>query len=88
MYKIFPSKLADIGNSVGIKKLSDIFDYDRIIPFDYIPNENDLKYFEHDIEIMCQAYAQAPKFFYEKSTIGRITKDHFKDYFNTRALTP
>ena len=82
MYKIFPSKLADIGNSVGIKKLSDIFDYDRIIPFDYIPNENDLKYFEHDIEIMCKAYAQAPKFFYEKSTIGRITKDHFKDYFN------
>ena len=81
MYKIFPSKLADIGNSVGIKKLSEIFDYDRIIPFDYIPNENDLKYFEHDIEIMCQAYAQAPKFFYEKSTIGGITKSYYKEKF-------
>ena len=81
MYKIFPSKLADIGNSVGIKKLSDIFDYDRIIPFDYIPSENDLKYFEHDIEIMCQAYAQAPKFFYGKNTIGGITKSYYKEKF-------
>ena len=81
MYKIFPSKLADIGNSVGIKKLSDIFDYDRIIPFDYIPSENDLKYFEHDIEIMCQAYAQAPKFFYGKNTIGSITKSYYKEKF-------
>ena len=81
MYKIFPSKLADIGNSVGIKKLSDIFDYDRIIPFDYIPNENDLKYFEHDIEIMCQAYTQAPKFFYDKNTIGAITKSYYKEKF-------
>ena len=81
MYKIFPSKLADIGNSVGIKKLSDIFDYDRIIPFDYIPNENDLKYFEHDIEIMCEAYAQAPKFFYGKNTIGAITKSYYKEKF-------
>ena len=81
MYKIFPSKLADIGNSVGIKKLSEIFDYDRIIPFDYIPTENDLKYFEHDIEIMCKAYAQAPKFFYEKSTIGGITKSYYKEKF-------
>ena len=81
MYKIFPSKLADIGNSVGIKKLSEIFDYDRIIPFDYIPNENDLKYFEHDIEIMCQAYAQAPKFFYGRNTIGSITKSYYKEKF-------
>ena len=81
MYKIFPVKLAVIGDSIGVKKLSEIFDYDRIIPFDYIPNENDLKYFEHDIEIMCQAYAQAPKFFYGKSTIGGITKSYYKDKF-------
>ena len=83
MYKIFPSKLADIGNSVGIKKLSDIFDYDRIIPFDYIPSENDLKYFEHDIEIMCQAYAQAPQFFYDRNTIGSITKNYYLNNFFT-----
>ena len=87
MYKIFPSKLADIGNSVGIKKLSDIFDYDRIIPFDYIPSENDLKYFEHDIEIMCQAYAQAPKFFYGKNTIGSITKNYLLDNFIKKDIT-
>ena len=81
MYKIFPVKLAVIGDSIGVKKLSEIFDYDRIIPFDYIPTENDLKYFEHDIEIMCQAYAQAPKFFYGKNTIGGITKSYYKDKF-------
>ena len=83
MYKIFPSKLADIGNSVGIKKLSEIFDYDRIIPFDYIPTENDLKYFEHDIEIMCEAYAQAPQFFYGWNTIGSITKNYYLNNFFT-----
>ena len=83
MYKIFPSKLADIGNSIGIKKLSEIFDYNRIIPFDYIPNADDLKYFNHDIEIMCESYAQAPQFFYDKLTIGGITKNYYLDKFFT-----
>ena len=83
MYKIFPSKLADIGNSIGIKKLTEIFDYNRIIPFDYIPNGDDLKYFEHDIEIMCEAYAQAPQFFYDKLTIGGITKNYYLNKFFT-----
>lgn len=62
LYKILPSKLADIGESVGLNK-GDDFDYDLIRPYDYIPSEHELKdYFYKDIEIMCRAYVRLPYF--------------------------
>ena len=75
LYKILPSKLADIGDSLGYPKGKD-FDYDMIRPYDYIPTTEELEgYFYKDIEIMCKAYKSMPKFFYGKYTIGSIVKN-------------
>lgn len=75
LYKILPSKLADIGNSLGYPKGKD-FDYEMIRPYDYIPTTEELEgYFYKDIEIMCKAYKSMPKFFYGKYTIGSIVKN-------------
>ena len=82
LYKIFPSSLKDIGESVGVSKLDDNFDYNRIIEYDYVPSKDDLDYFYNDIEIMKVAYRKAPKFFYGKYTIGSIVKSYFLDYVN------
>ena len=75
LYKILPSKLAGIGDSLGYPKGND-FDYDMIRPYDYIPTTEELEgYFYRDIEIMCKAYKSMPKFFYGKYTIGSIVKN-------------
>ena len=75
LYKILPSKLADIGNSLGYSKGKD-FDYDMIRAYDYIPTSEEIDgYFYKDIEIMCKAYKRMPKFFYGKYTIGSIVKN-------------
>ena len=75
LYKILPSKLADIGQSLGYEKGKD-FDYDKIRPYNYIPTHEEIDgYFYRDIEIMCKAYKRMPKFFYGKYTIGSIVKN-------------
>lgn len=77
LYKILPSKLADIGDILGYPKGKD-FDYDMIRPYDYIPTKEEIDgYFKKDIEIMCKAYSSMPKFFYGKYTIGSIVKNLF-----------
>lgn len=77
LYKILPSKLADIGDSVGVPKGKD-FDYDMIRPYDYKPTEKELnEYYFLDLEIMVKAYRNLPKFFYKGFTIGSITKKLF-----------
>ena len=75
LYKILPSKLADIGKSLGYEKGKD-FDYDKIRQYDYIPTTEEIDgYFYKDIEIMSKAYKRMPKFFYGKYTIGSIVKN-------------
>ena len=77
LYKILPSKLADIGDSVGLPKGKD-FDYDMVRPYDYIPTDYEInEYFFKDIEIMCKAYKRLPEFFYGKYTIGSIVKNYY-----------
>ena len=79
LYKILPSRLADIGKSVGYPKGKD-FDYEMIRDYNYIPTDEELKgYFFGDIEIMCLAYRKLPKFFYGYYTIGSIVKNYFLD---------
>ena len=86
LYKIFPSSLKDIGDSVGVPKLDENFDYDRIISYDYIPSENDLKYFYNDIEIMKVAYKKAPNFFYGYYTIGSIVKNYYLKHLSDKNI--
>lgn len=75
LYKILPSKLADIGKSLGYEKGKD-FDYDMVRQYDYIPTVTEIDgYFKRDIEIMCRAYRNMPPFFYGKYTIGSIVKN-------------
>ena len=77
LYKILPSSLADIGDSVGLPKGKD-FDYDMVRPYNYIPTKKELEeYFFTDINIMDIAYKQLPTFFYGKYTIGSIVKRYF-----------
>lgn len=75
LYKILPSKLADIGKSLGYEKGKD-FDYEMVRAYDYIPTIEEVEgYFKKDIEIMCRAYYNMPSFFYGKYTIGSIVKN-------------
>lgn len=75
LYKILPSKLADIGKSLGYEKGKD-FDYEAIRQYNYIPTSEEIDgYFKRDIEIMCRAYSNMPSFFYGKYTIGSIVKN-------------
>lgn len=77
LYKILPSSLANIGDSVGLPKGKD-FDYDMIRPFEYVPTIEELEgYFYSDINIMCKAYKRLPSFFYGKYTIGSIVKSYY-----------
>ena len=79
LYKILPSKLSKIGDSVGVEKGKD-FDYDMVRPYDYIPTEEELKgYFFNDILIMEKAYKSLPNFFYGYYTIGSIVKHYYID---------
>ena len=82
LYKILPSKLEDIGSSVGVKKLTEDFNYELVREYDYIPNDKEMGYFYNDIEIMVKAYRSLPAFFYGKYTIGSIVKSYFLDYIN------
>ena len=84
LYKILPSKLADIGKSLGYEKGKD-FDYDKIRQYDYIPTTEEIDgYFYKDIEIMCKAYKRMPKFFYGKYTIGSIVKNLYLNEYLTK----
>ena len=77
LFKILPSRLASIGESVGIEKGKD-FDYDIVRPYDYIPSEHELTdYFFNDILIMEKAYKRLPSFFYGYYTIGSIVKHYY-----------
>lgn len=76
-YKIFPSKLASIGKSIGYEKGKD-FDYDMVRTYDYVPIEKEIKeYFERDIKIMVKSYRKLDNFFYGRYTIGSISKNYF-----------
>lgn len=84
LYKILPSKLASIGDSMKLPKGKD-FDYKKVRAYDYVPTKQELEeYFFIDIEIMCVAYKKLPKFFYGKYTIGSIVKSYFINDHLTR----
>lgn len=50
--KLFPMTAEKMGKAVGVPKLSDDIDHTAFRPMGYEPNSKELKYLEHDIEII------------------------------------
>lgn len=50
--KVFASTVDNLGPSVGLKKLSEQYDYDKYVPKGYNPTDKEWEYMKYDIEII------------------------------------
>lgn len=50
--KLFPMQVSVLGSAVGVEKLVDDIDHNMFRPKSYIPTAKEMKYLEHDIEII------------------------------------
>lgn len=68
--KLFPQKLADIGEAIGIPKLVGDLDYDKYRPIGELLTEKEAKYLHHDVLIVKTALLK----FFEKYKCFKMTR--------------
>ena len=76
----------DIGSIVGIKKLTEQYDYDKYVPLDYEPTESEWGYLNNDVRILCKAMLAAFKNYNTiKYTRPAYAFGELQDFWNKKA---